>query len=130
MSFARRIASSSDVKVWIDAINKHTEPIFLAPYNYDYIDPSDFMDLFITGGRHAWSNPTYDRMVKKADSTIDARTRLALYHQAQELLARQVPAVFLWNDVALGLWKPHFRNVPDSVINNTLENDTRVYVAR
>ena len=119
-----------DMKVWIDAINKHAEPIFLAPYNYDYIDPSDFMDLFITGGRHAWSNATYDRIVKKADSTIDARTRLALYHQAQKILARQVPAVFLWNDVALSLWKPHFRNVPDSVINFTLENDTRIYVAR
>jgi oligopeptide transport system substrate-binding protein len=119
-----------DMKVWIDAINKHTVPIFLAPYNYDYVDPSDFMDLFITGGRHAWSNATYDRIVKTADSTIHARSRLALYHQAQEILAQQVPAVFLWNNVALGLWKPRFRNVPDSVINNTVENLTRIYVAR
>jgi peptide/nickel transport system substrate-binding protein/oligopeptide transport system substrate-binding protein len=119
-----------DFKTFTDAINNHKQPIMLVPYNYDYIDASNFMDLFITGGRHAWSNATYDAIVKKADSTIDLKARQALYEQAQTLMLKEAPAAFLWNDVANTLWKPQFHNVPTSVIDNTLDNYTRIYVAK
>ena len=42
----------------------------LIPWDMDYYDASNFMDVFVTGGRHAWSNPDYDTLVKEADGIV------------------------------------------------------------
>ncbi len=95
-----------DQKVFTDMINKHQQPLFFVGYNYDYVDTSDFMDLFVTGGRHAWSNKQYDQIVAAADHSFDARQRAALYAKAQHILADQVPASFLFVPVYSYLWNP------------------------
>jgi ABC-type transport system substrate-binding protein len=97
-----------DLKVFIDLINKHQRPLFFVGYNYDYVDPSDFMDLFVTGGRHAWSYKPYDQTVTAADHSFDAKQRAALYEKAQHILADQVPASFFFVPVYSYLWNPKF----------------------
>ena len=89
-------------------INKHQQPLFLVGYNYDYVDASDFMDLFVTGGRHAWSYKPYDQTVAAADHSFDAKQRAALYEKAQHILADQAPASFLYVPVNSYLWNPKF----------------------
>jgi peptide/nickel transport system substrate-binding protein/oligopeptide transport system substrate-binding protein len=97
-----------DQKVFTDMINKHEQPLFLVGYNYDYVDASDFMDLFVTGGRHAWSYKPYDQTVAAADHSFDAKQCAALYEKAQHMLADQVPASFLYVPVYSYLWNPKF----------------------
>ena len=99
-----------DQKTFTSQINKHQLPLFMVGYNYDYVDPSDFMDLFSTGGRHAWSNPQYDQTVAAADHSFDSATRSALYEKAQKILAAQVPASFLFVPVYSYLWNPKYAN--------------------
>jgi len=99
-----------DQKVFTDNINKHQQPLFLVGYNYDYVDPSDFMDLFVTGGRHAWSYKPYDQTVAAADHSFDQRQRLALYGKAQRILAAQTPASFLFVPQYNFLWNPKIAN--------------------
>ncbi|MEW5817299.1 MAG: peptide ABC transporter substrate-binding protein [Spirochaetota bacterium] len=94
-----------DMKTYTDALNKHTHNFFLAPYAFDYTDPSNFMDLFLTGGRHAWSNAEYDKLVKEGDSTWDWGKRLELYHKAQKLLIEEAPAVFMMTQTTSNVWK-------------------------
>jgi oligopeptide transport system substrate-binding protein len=95
-----------DLKVFIDSINKHQEPLYFVGYNYDYVDTSDFMDLFVTGGRHAWSYAPYDQTVAAADHSFDNKTRATLYAKAQQILAAQVPASFLFVPVYSYLVNP------------------------
>lgn len=95
-----------DMKTYMDALNKHTHNFFLAPYGFDYVDPSNFMDLFLTGGRHAWSNSEYDKLVKEADASWDWETRVKLYREAQRLLIQESPAVFLMTQTRSMVWKP------------------------
>lgn len=97
-----------DQKVFTDMINKHQQPLFFVGYNYDYVDPSDFYDLFTTGGRHAWSNKGYDATVASADHSFDQAARAALYKKAQGLMADQVPASFLFVPIYSFLWNPKF----------------------
>ncbi len=85
-----------DQKTFTANLNKHVDPLYMVGYNYDYVDASDFMDLFVTGGRHAWSNKQYDKTVAAADHSFDAAKRSALYEKAQKLMAAQVPASFLY----------------------------------
>jgi len=95
-----------DMKTYMDALNKHTHNFFLAPYGFDYVDPSNFMDLFLSGGRHAWSNSEYDKLVKEADASWDWETRLKLYRKAQRLLIQESPAVFFATQTRSMVWKP------------------------
>ena len=99
-----------DQKTFTSEINKHAQPLFMVGYNYDYVDASDFMDLFVTGGRHAWSNKQYDQTVGAADHSFDAAARAALYEKAQKIMAAQVPASFLFVPVYSYLWSPKFAN--------------------
>ena len=68
------------------------------------------MDLFVTGGRHAWSNAQYDQTVAAADHSFDPATRAANYEQAQQIMAAQVPASFLFVPEYSVLWNPKMAN--------------------
>lgn len=99
-----------DMKTWTNGINNLENNFFLAPYNFDFVDTSNFMDLMLSGGRYTYSNPEYDALVKKADSLFDPGERERLYSQAQEILDEDVPAIFLFNMVSNQLWKPNIRS--------------------
>jgi oligopeptide transport system substrate-binding protein len=101
-----------DQKVFTDMINKHQQPLFFVGYNFDYVDPSDFMDLLVSGGRHAWSYKPYNQTVAAADHSFDPKQRLALYAKAQHILADQVPASFLFVPQYSFLWNPKIANPP------------------
>jgi peptide/nickel transport system substrate-binding protein/oligopeptide transport system substrate-binding protein len=118
-----------DQKTFTSLINKHAEPLFMVGYNYDYVDASDFMDLFVSGHRHAWSNAQYDQIVAAADHSFDAKTRAALYEKAQKLMAAQVPASFLFVPVYSFLWNPKFAN-PFTLPQQTDDWMLKMYVKK
>ena len=62
---------SMPAKDWMEALLKRKNNLFLAPYEYDYLDPSNFYGIFYNGGRHNYHNADYDKLVKEADSSLD-----------------------------------------------------------
>lgn len=99
---------SLERKTFTDQLNAHELPFVLIPWDMDYYDASNFMDVFVTGGRHAWSNEEYDALVKEADGIVgDEAKRAELYQQAEEILIADVGGVFLWHPVFTQLWKPY-----------------------
>jgi peptide/nickel transport system substrate-binding protein/oligopeptide transport system substrate-binding protein len=100
------VPRTMEVKTFTDALNNHTQNFFLLAYQFDYVDPSNFMDLFITGGRHAWSNSKYDELVRQADPLKDVAKRLGIYHSAEQLLLQDAPAVFICQQQYSAVWKP------------------------
>jgi oligopeptide transport system substrate-binding protein len=48
---------------WMQAMLNKENNLFLAPYEYDYIDPSNFYGIFYNGGRHDHRIPEYDALV-------------------------------------------------------------------
>ena len=74
------------VKDWMEALTKRTNNLFLSPYEYDYLDPSNFYGIFYNGGRHNYHNADYDKLVKEADSSLDWDKRVKLYAQAEQVL--------------------------------------------
>lgn len=99
---------SFERKTFTEQLNAHELPFVLIPWDMDYYDASNFMDVFVTGGRHAWSNEEYDALVKEADGIVgDEAKRAELYQQAEEILIKDVGGVFLWHPVFTQLWKPY-----------------------
>jgi len=118
-----------DQKIFTENLNKHQLPLVLVGYNYDYVDSSDFMDLFSTGGRHAWSYKPYDQTVAAADHSFDAKTRTTLYAKAQRILGDQVPASFLFVPVYSVLWNPKLAN-PYTLPQQTDDWMLKMYVKK
>ena len=40
--------------------------LFIAPYEYDYLDPSNFYGIFYNGGRHSYHVPEYDKLRRRS----------------------------------------------------------------
>ncbi|MBJ7578845.1 peptide ABC transporter substrate-binding protein [Devosia sp. MC532] len=74
---------------WMDGLRGKKNNIFIAPYEYDYLDPSNFYGIFYNGGRHGYFVPEYDALVAKADAESDWDTRYDLYAQAEQVMIDQ-----------------------------------------
>jgi len=72
-------------------------------------DPSDGLSMFATSqasdpthpdnpNTGGFSDPAFDELLDGAKATYDQAERARLYRRAQEELAGQVPAIFLWVD--------------------------------
>lgn len=71
-------------------------------------------------GRSFWENPDFDRLFLASRSELDPTKRLALLHEAGQLMNQQLPSIFLFQFPALyavnakvGNWKPR----PDEMLD-------------
>ncbi len=87
-----------DIKVmptsdWMDGLLNKRNNLFLAPYEFDYLDPSNFYGIFYDGGRHDYHVDEYDALVAAADANPDWETRLKIYEQAEQVMIDQAMIV-------------------------------------
>ena len=73
-------------KEWMAGMLEKKNNLFLAPYEYDYIDPSNFYGIFFNGGRHDHKIKAYDDLVAAADGNPVWEERAKLYQQAEQVL--------------------------------------------
>jgi oligopeptide transport system substrate-binding protein len=83
----------------------------------DYPDPNDehylvFYGKTTTGHRQVWDNIQFDDLVTKAQGISDPTARWALYHQADQLLAADGAASFVYYPYNYGLLKPTVTGMP------------------
>lgn len=99
-----------EVKVFTEALNSHSLPLALVPYGYDYLDPSNMLEIWRSYGRHAWRNDQFEQLILKAGEIVhDLSARAALYREAEQVLVRDVGGVFLWYELTSEMWKPYLR---------------------
>ncbi len=69
----------------------------LATYTSSAITSAEHNDWSTYSNIGGFSDPAYDRLVEAGKATYDQAERTRVYWQAQEELASQLPAIFLWN---------------------------------
>ncbi|WP_419725062.1 peptide ABC transporter substrate-binding protein [Terrisporobacter petrolearius] len=72
----------------------------------DYNDPVSFIDIWVTDGGNnnaQWSNKEYDKIVSEIKSTTDAKERYAKMHEAEDILAKDMPIIpiYFYTDLYL-----------------------------
>ncbi len=72
----------------------------------DYNDPSNILQLTTTGNGNnssKYSNPEYDALLEKAAKEIDPKTRFGYFHQAEEMLMKDmgVTPILYYNEMYL-----------------------------
>ena len=95
-------------KDWMEGLLQHKNNLFIAPYEYDYLDPSNFFGIFYNGGRHNYHVPEYDAAVAAANSNPVWEERLKLYAQAEQIMIDQ------------GLIVPLVHPIIKAVVSDTL----------
>jgi oligopeptide transport system substrate-binding protein len=89
--FKQNLGITMNIKVmptkdWMAGLLERKNSLFLAPYEYDYLDPSNFYGIFYNGGRHHHKVKAYDDLVAKADSQPNWEDRFKLYQDAEQVL--------------------------------------------
>ena len=109
--------SNKETKLFTDAMNAHNIPFFYISYGFDYLDPSNMLGIWVTGGRHTWSNPQFDQLVKDATSLIgDQAKRDQEFKDAEKILVDDVGGVFIYHVTPGMIYKPY-------VVGEELEKD-------
>ena len=106
------------ISEWYDALTNNKHNLFLSPYEYDYLDPSNFYGIFYDGGRHSHNLEAYDKLVSKADSNSDYNTRLSLYESAEMELINNASIVPLMHPITTSLVKETIKG--EGATNNSL----------
>ncbi len=79
-------------------------------YGMDYFDPSNMLGVWLTQGRHSWSNAEFDALVTEATSFLgDDAERLAMFQEAERILVEDVPAVWAYHVTPIQLIKPYVK---------------------
>jgi ABC-type transport system substrate-binding protein len=69
-------------------------------YGMDYFDASNMLSVYKSekqGGRHDWNSAQYDNLLAEGAAEFNTTKRQAIYTEAQELMTREAPAVFIWH---------------------------------
>ncbi|MFZ1864628.1 MAG: ABC transporter substrate-binding protein [Polyangiales bacterium] len=87
-------------------------------WHQDFPDPSNFMDILFhsrsihpenSENRSFYRNPKLDAILDRARAEVDRTERLALYAQANAIIAADAPWVFLYYPVEMFAWQPYVK---------------------
>ena len=100
--------SNKETKLFNDSLNAHKLPFYYISYGFDYLDPSNMLGIWVTGGRHDWSNPKFDQLVKDATSLIgDQAKRDQEFKDAEKILVDDVGGVFIYHVTPGNIYRPY-----------------------
>jgi peptide/nickel transport system substrate-binding protein len=111
-----------DWSAFKDAVNRGEPDAFWLSWWADYPDPENFLfPLFHSasagpgGNRTRCTDALLDRLIERAQRTMDERKRYLLYHEAEERIIRNAPWVFMWHRAdyfVVQPWVENFRIYP------------------
>ena len=99
-----------DFSTYMEQLNAdETEVQFsLISYGMDYLDPSNMLGVFVSGGRHQWSNADYDALVSEAATfTGNPEERVQMFQDAERILVEDVGSVFAYHQTPGDLIRPY-----------------------
>jgi peptide/nickel transport system substrate-binding protein len=93
---------SAEWATYVDYFGEGNLPIYLLGWFPDYMDPDNYLSPFIsTDGAEdigtMYSNPEVDQLLVDASVETDQEVRVDLYDEIQDVNAKDVPTIPLWN---------------------------------
>ena len=108
-------------KVYLDSESNGDYQISRAGWIGDYVDPNNFLDMFICDGgnnRTGWCNEEYDRLV--LDVAPRAKThdaRMAIFNQAEQMLMDDMPVLPIYTYTTKHLVHPSVKNLSENIMD-------------
>ena len=109
-------------KVYLDSVNQSNYDIARAGWIGDYVDPNNFIDMFLTDGgnnRTGWSDPEYDRMVQRDIPRLSSRDeRNSGFFAAETRLMEAMPIMPIYTYSVKYLVDPSVKGMPVNVLDH------------
>ena len=105
-------------KVTLDDMNKGAFQMARYAWQGDYNDPSNFLELFMTGNemnKGSFSNADYDGKMKEAATTQDLAKRADIYAAAEKILMDNYAIMPVYHYVSVELMKPYVKGYKSNV---------------
>ena len=102
--------SNKETKLFMDTLNSHKLPFYFLSYGFDYLDPSNMLGIWVSGGRHAWKNDQFDQLVTDATSLVgDDAKRDQEFKDAEKILVDDVGGIFIYHLTPGNIYKPYMK---------------------
>ena len=83
-------------------------PFGWVTYGMDYLDATNMLSVWKSGGRHNWNNAAFDKLVTDGGAiTNDPAARSKAMKDAERLLVEDAPGVFVYHPLVGQLQKPY-----------------------
>jgi oligopeptide transport system substrate-binding protein len=87
----------------------------------DYVDPNNFLDLFLCGGGNnntGFCDPRYDEMIQRQAPRAKSRAeRYAIFTEAETLLMEQMPIIPIYTYTSNHLIHPSVKGIPPNLMD-------------
>ena len=114
--------TNQEWKVYLDSITNMHFQIARRGWIGDYVDPNNFLDLFIsTGGNNntGFADPAYDEMIlREAPQAATREERFAIFKKAETLLMEQMPIIPIYTYTSKHLIHPSVNGMPPNLMDS------------
>jgi peptide/nickel transport system substrate-binding protein len=110
------LLEEAPVSAILEALPKGEMEASLFNWTYGSVDP-DPGDTLLTGGAsnfNSYSNPEVDELIRQGASTVVIEERQAIYSQLQDIIAEDVPMLYLQWDDWYNVFTSRVKGLPES----------------
>jgi ABC-type transport system substrate-binding protein len=105
---------------WGKLRSERAMQVYKGPYEYDYLDPANFLRLFRStdekgSPRHPWVNAEFDENFDAGQNEADDAKRFASYAAAEKALIEDRGAIPLSHMVIFQAWWPYVAGIPKDI---------------
>jgi len=108
-------------KVYLDTRDNLDYTICRYAWIGDYVDPTGFLDLFITDGgnnKTGWSNKEYDELILRKIPAMKTREeRLAGFREAETIIMKEMPVIPIYTYMTKHLVHPDVKGMPPNLMD-------------
>ncbi|RLQ23380.1 peptide ABC transporter substrate-binding protein [Seongchinamella sediminis] len=114
--------ANQEWKVYLDSVTQMNFQIARRGWIGDYVDPNNFLDLYLTDGGNnntGFSDPRYDEMILQlAPQAKTQEERYRIFHEAETLLMEQMPILPIYTYTSKHLIHHSVKGLPSNLMDS------------
>ena len=114
--------SNQEWKVYLDSVTQMEFDIARRGWIGDYVDPNNFLDLYLTDGGNnntGYSDPRYDEMITRLAPQAKTREeRFAIFYEAEQMLMEEMPILPIYTYTSKHLIHHSVKGLPSNLMDS------------
>ena len=114
--------ANQEWKVYLDSVTQMDFQIARRGWIGDYVDPNNFLDLYLTGGGNnntGYADPEFDDIIlNQAPKAKTQEERFALFYKAETMLMKEMPIIPVYTYTSKHLIHPSVRGMPSNLMDS------------
>jgi oligopeptide transport system substrate-binding protein len=114
--------TNQEWKVYLDSVTQMDFQIARRGWIGDYVDPNNFLDLYLAGGGNnntGYADPRFDELIlDKAPQAKTKEERFALFFEAETMMMEEMPIIPIYTYTSKHLIHPSVKGMPSNLMDS------------